>query len=258
MGRVQPHQISQGDPTSNDRFHTSTCPRIPPAGGVGGRGQRRHLGAGLLAMCQWGIPLFLLGVAVDRLAFLPTPVRALILVLIAGVALVQAWRHGWRHLRRFDPARTALKIEDREGGLESLLVSAVQLGESDPPPGTSAALWEATRNRAEDRAQKLEPRKIVNFRSLRVPGLVALALAVVILVMGIVNGPFLVAGLKRIFTPWSTVAYPTKTKLDLGPGDLVVKEGERAEIGIRISGAVPKLARLSLQTGEGDPRGVGA
>ncbi len=80
------------------------------------------------------------------------------------VSLYKAWRHGWRHLRRFDAARTALEVEKQHGGLESLLVTAVQFGKSEPPSGTSAALWDATRSKAEGAARDLEPRKIVNFQ----------------------------------------------------------------------------------------------
>ncbi|MFP6899199.1 MAG: hypothetical protein VCA38_21615, partial [Roseibacillus sp.] len=153
------------------------------------RKQRRHLFAGLLAMCRWGIPLFLLGMAIDRVAYLPTAGRAVILLLLLGVSLYKAWRHGWRHLRRFDAARTALAIEDQHGGLESLLVTAVQFGNSESPSGTSAALWKVTRQNAEGAAGDLQPGKIVDFKKLRIPASVALALAGVMLVFGVVNGP---------------------------------------------------------------------
>jgi hypothetical protein len=74
------------------------------------------------------------------------------------------------------------------------------------------------------------------------------------LVFAVIDGPILTAGLARIFTPWVEIAYPTKTKLDLGVGDLVVKEGDRAQIVIGVSGVVPDKAKLFLRTGEGRPR----
>jgi hypothetical protein len=221
---------------------------------VWSRKQRRHLFAGLLAMCRWGIPLFLLGMAIDRVAYLPTAGRAVILLMLLGVSLYKAWRHGWRHLQRFDAARTALAIEDQHGGLESLLITAVQFGNSESPSGTSAALWKVTRQNAEGAAGDLQPGKIVDFKKLRIPASVVLVLAGLILVFGVVNGPFLAAGLARIFAPWVAIEYPTDTKLDLGQGDLVIKEGDKAKIVIGVSGVVPDKANLYLRTGQGSER----
>ena len=220
------------------------------------RTQRKHLSAGLLALCRWGIPLFFIGMAIDRFAYLPSSARAVGLIILLGVSFYQAWRNGWRHLRRFDPTRAALEIEKQQGGLASLLVTAVQFGQSCPPAGTSESLWNATRRQAEDAVQGLEPRKIVNFRGLRIPVRIAMVFAGLVIAFAIYNGPFLVAGLTRIFTPWVAIAYPTKTHLDLGKGDLVIKEGESARILIGVSGIVPETAELLLRTGDGDPREI--
>ena len=43
---------------------------------VWNRTQQRHFLAGLLALCRWGIPLFLVGMLIDWLAYLATPGRA--------------------------------------------------------------------------------------------------------------------------------------------------------------------------------------
>ncbi len=221
---------------------------------VWNRTQRRHLGAGLLVLCRWGIPLFLAGMVIDWLAYLPTAGRAAVLLALVCVSFYQAWRHGWRHLRGFEPTRTALEIEGQHGGLESLLVTAVHFGRVKPTFGSSESLWEVTRKNAEGAARKLEPHKIVDFKALRIPTYLALALAGVIWVFAMLNGPFLAAGLTRIFTPWVDLAYPTNTQLDLGQGDLVVKEGDRAKIVIGVSGVVPDKANLYLRTGEKSQR----
>ncbi len=217
--------------------------------------QRKHLCAGLLALCRWAIPLFLLGVALDWLIDLPSIVRIVMLAALVGISLYQAWRNGWSRLRGFSATRTALETEKQEGGMESLLVTAVQFGEK-PVEGTSEALWKETRRKAEGTAKDLEPRKIVDFSKLRTPGLVALGLAAVVFVFGLINGPFLSVGLSRIFTPWVSTSYPTNTILDLQTGDLVLKEGDSARIGIEVSGVVPDQATLLLQTGEGEPREI--
>ncbi len=218
------------------------------------RDRRRCLCAGLLALCLWAVPLFLVGMAVDWLAYLPAAGRSAILFVLVAVSFRQAWRHGWRNLRSFDPTRAALEVEDRLGRMESLLVTAVQFGRPGSGTDGSEALREVTRQNAEGAAGRLDPRKLVDFKALRRPACCAAALAGTLAFFAWVNGPFLAAGLTRIFTPWVEVAYPTKTKLDLGPEDLVVKEGDGAEIVVGVSGVVPAHADLYLRTGEGTAR----
>lgn len=239
-------------PTMTDAFPESSIESRLRA--VWRRKQRKHFCAGLLAICRWGIPLFFIGMAIDRFAYLPSAGRVVILVVLVTVSLYEAWKHGWRKLRRYDSTQAALDVETQHGGLESLLVTAVQFGENGATSGSSKELVEATKEKAESAAEGLEPARVVSFRSLRIPLRIAMILVLLVLVFAMYKGPFLNAGLARIFTPWSTIAYPTKTKLDLGSGDLVVKEGERAQLLIGVSGVVPDRATLFLRTGEGSPR----
>jgi len=95
------------------------------------RGQKLHLTAGMLAFCRWAVPLFLAGMAIDWLTDLPAPGRVVILVTLLAVSVYTAWRCGWRHAGAFNATHTALQIEDRHGGMDSLLVTAVQLGEAE-------------------------------------------------------------------------------------------------------------------------------
>ena len=218
------------------------------------RSQRKHFLDGLLAICRWAIPLFLAGMTLDWIAYLPVTGRAIVLLVLVSVCFLQAWRQGWRYLRPFEPTRTALEIEGSLGGLESLLVTAVQFGEDKPMPASSESLRQLTRKNAEVAAKKLEVTKIVDFNALRRPVYVVSALAGIVLIFALNNGPFLAAGLQRIFTPWAQVAYPTDTQIDLGPGELVFKEGDAAEIVIGVSGVVPNHANLFLRTGEASER----
>lgn len=220
------------------------------------RTQFLHLATGFLALCRWAISLFLLGMAVDWMTYMPTPGRAVIMGIVLAVPLYKAWQCGWRHLYSFDATHTALRIEKQHGGLESLLVSAIQLRDSGAVAGASEALRNRTCRLAEEAASDLHPRETVPYQPLRHPGLIALVLGVVIGGFAVVNGPFLEAGLTRIFTPWTTVAYPTRTKIDIGEGDLVVKEGERARIEVGVSGVVPDQAEFYLRTGDGNPREI--
>lgn len=217
---------------------------------------RRHAVAGLLALVAWAVPSFVAAVAIDWFADLPDWLRGCVAVAIVAVSLRAAWRQGWRHLRRFDPSRTAVEVEKHAGGMESLLVTAVQFGRSGASPGTSESMWAVTQRLAEEAAARVSPVEVASFRPLGRAALVALGLAAAVAAWGVVEGPLLRAGATRIFAPWLAAAYPTKTHIDLAEGDLVVKEGDRAEIVATISGVVPEQAVVALETGAGRSRDV--
>ncbi|OYV06595.1 MAG: hypothetical protein CFE26_05430, partial [Verrucomicrobiales bacterium VVV1] len=194
------------------------------------RMQRKHQVSGLLALCRWGVPLFFLGMLIDRYAYLPGIGRAAILLVILTASLRQAWKHGWSKLRPFDSTQTAMEIEEQQGGLNSLLTSGIELARTGASHGTSQALCDETLRQAEEAAVSLKPEKIVSLASLRIPARIAMGLGAAVLLFAAFKGPFLAAGLTRIFAPWVTVAYPTKTKITIGNADLVIKEGSGAQI----------------------------
>jgi len=218
------------------------------------RSQMLHFADGLLAFCHWGIVLFLVAMLLDWLIDLPSPFRIALLAIILGITLYQAWKNGWRNVRRFNAARAALQIEEYHGDLESLLVTAVQFSESKMAPGTSRTLQEVTCRRAEESITDLETQKVVIFSGLRRPLTIGLILAALIVAFSIYNGPFLAAGIARIFPPWSAVAYPTRTQLELDPQKIIVKEGSPTVIKARVLGVIPDNAKLALRTGNGEPR----
>lgn len=220
------------------------------------RRQRNHLGDGFLTLVRWGIPLFLAGMTIDWLADLPAFGRLVLLAVIIALPVFKAWTKAWHKLGTFNASRTAITIEEKEGGLESLLATAVELEENGPTPGTSASLWEATRRQAEEAAKDLNPVKLAPFGNLARPALLALLLGSVILVFGLFNGAFLQAGLNRIFNPWSSASYPTNTIIGTVTETLVIKQGERATLDFSLSGEVPDSATLLLKTGNGDPREI--
>ena len=117
-------------------------------------------------------------------------------------------------------------------------------------------MWEFALRKSEAAAGKIAPSSVVSLQDLKQPLRYVLGLAALIALVAIFNGPFLAAGLGRMFTPWLAISYPTKTKIELGAGDLVIKEGAAAAIEMHFSGVVPKTAKLALQTGEGSPREI--
>jgi len=220
------------------------------------RTQKKHLSVGLLVMSIWAIPIFLIGMLVDRYAFLPSAGRWVILLVLLSVSLYQAWRNGWLRLQRFDSQRSARQIESQQRGLDSLLTTAVQFRDSGATPGTSPSLWQAAFHKAEEASKSLHMADIVSFSTLKRPLRLAVIMAAVIGAVAIINGPFLMAGLTRIFAPWSTVAYPTKTHIKLGERTLILKEGDAAKIEAHLSGDVPESAEFELVTGEGRPKEI--
>lgn len=220
------------------------------------RGQLLYLLDGLLAFVRWAVPMAFAGMAIDWLVYMPTPGRVIMLVTILVVAFYRAWRCGWRHLRRFDARRTALQLEEYHGNLESLLVSALQFREGADYVQGSRALRERACRQAEDAAADVSPKQTVSYRALRRPAIIAASLAGVIALFAAVNGPFLTAGLVRIFAPWTQAKYPTYTQITLEQDHLVIKEGDRAEIRAQLDGVIPDKAVIFVQTGEGRAREI--
>ena len=220
------------------------------------RTQILHLVNGLLRLVSWVGLMFIVAVAIDWLIDIPAVGRGAILITLLFISLSAAWKCGWRNLHGFDATRTALRLESHHGGLESLLVSAVQLRDIQAVAGTSESMREKTIHQANEAAEQLRADEAVPFGVLSRPVAIVLLLCTSIGVFGAVNGPFLTAGLSRIFAPWIAVQYPTYTQLDVASGDLVVKQGTSVQINVRVSGVVPDTAKLLLRTGEGRPREI--
>ena len=220
------------------------------------RSQLLNLTKGVLAFCRWVVLLFVVGVAVDWMAEIPAAGRGLFLIALLAVSCSSAWQSGWRNLRRFNAVQIALQLEHHHGGLESLLVSAVQLRDYPAVVGASESLREMTFRQAEEAASHLRPASAIPFAELRRPAVGVLLLVGLIGCFAAFNGPFLKAGLSRIFTPWLAVEYPTYTRIELGEGDLVVKHGASVRIEARVSGVIPDTAKLLLRTGEGRARKI--
>ena len=220
------------------------------------RSQRKHAIAGLLAFARWFFPLFVAVIIIDRYAYFPGWLRALVAIALLVVALRQALRQGWGKLQGFNATRTAQQVEKANGGMDSLLVTAVEFEERGAAPGTSADMWQLAVGQAQEAAADVEPQKVVKLSDLKKPLQIAGGVVAVLLLIAILNGSFLAAGLGRIFAPWADIAYPTDTQIELGEGELVIKEGAPADVEIKLSGQIPKTAKLAIQTGEGRPREI--
>lgn len=220
------------------------------------RNQIKHVYSALMAFVVWAIPIFLLGVLIDRFAYLPPLARILVLIFLFGVSIYNAWKSGGKFLHRYDAIRSARQIEGHHTVLDSLLTTAVQYRDQGATPGTSTSLWQASLRNAEQAMREIQPSNIVSYGALRRPLQISGIMLLVIAAMAFINGPFLAAGFARIFNPWSNVAYPTKTLIGIDHHKLLVKEGDSAKIEVKLSGSVPENARLELVTGGGKPKEI--
>jgi len=235
------------------------------------REQQLRFTEGALAFVRWGLVLFLAGGFMDWMMsrwFIDVPAagRFALLLVVLGVPLYRAWRAGWKSIRPFNATYAALQIETQKGGMDSLLVTGIQLQNqmalsglsgavtASLVPGVSDALCDLTCRKAEESAGEIDPKDSVRFQSLRRPAIIALIAALFFGVLAVTNGPLLIAGLGRIFAPWLAITYPTSTRLEMAKTDLVVQEGKPVRIAARVLGVVPREAKISLRTGKGRPR----
>jgi hypothetical protein len=222
---------------------------------VWSRRQIRNLLAGAMACFQWLVPLFLLCVLIDWATYMPPEGRIVMLLCILGVSFWQAWRSGWKELRQFNPMYAALQLESHYGNLQSLLISAIQL-RSQPESMGSTSLREHTYDLAEAAAKNLHPSQAVPYKPLQRAGIGAAVMMGALALFAILNGPFLFAGVVRIFAPWIEIEYPTQTQISLQQGELVVREGDSAEVTATIAGVVPERATIYVRTGAGKARAI--
>jgi hypothetical protein len=232
--------------TMNDSMDTTLDSRLRA---VWRREQLLLLTRGGLSAVRWGLALFLTAVLIDWLIDLPSAVRVVILLGVTGGTLFMAWKAGWRGVRRFEPVRTALQVERMKGGMESLLVSAVQLRKSAP----TDALVQLICGKAEKAVETIRPGDAVKFGVLRRPAAIAGAVVLLLIVLSMTAGGLLTAGLGRIFTPWAAIEYPTRTQLTVAEGDFVVREGSPVKIVAQVSKVIPREARIAVRTGTGKP-----
>jgi hypothetical protein len=109
-------------------------------------------------------------------------------------------------------------------------------------------------SRAEQAVTPLQPVDAVDYQALRRPVIIAGLLSLIIGVFAVVNGPLLAVGATRIFAPWTTLPYPTRTQLELASDNMIVQEGGSVQLRANVSGVIPTHARLALRTGTGKSR----
>lgn len=190
-------------------------------------------------------------VALDRWLRLPTAARAVCLILTAGAFLVlMVVRVVRPALRKMSDRRAATRLgrrfpEMREDLLSAVELSAVPSGEQ----GVSRSLILSVIRHIAVRARKIDYRAAVPLRPLLK---VAAALVVVALLFqaAYLSRPEAIRNaLRRLFLPNKSVAFFSYTKLDVQPGDHVIRTGDTVDVLITTSRRLAKVARLEGRSG---------
>lgn len=188
--------------------------------------------------------LILTDLVLDWLLRLPGSARLALLALNAVVLGWTAYARLVRHLRGFDELRTALQVEREYPGLQSLLASGVEFSAGRATQGSSPALMRAVERQAVERTAAMDFGRIVRFRELR--GLAAAAAVGLAVVVGLVIAQpqmFWVLA-NRMVNPYCTLAYPTRTQIEMLTGDITVRASESVAIAARALDEVPEVGIL--------------
>jgi hypothetical protein len=207
-------------------------------------------GVGYLAACI--VLMAFVDLALDWTLDLPATARAVLLVVnVAALAAILYVQVG-RRLARFSAVREALREEAEHAGLESLLVSYLQLDEKTAPEGMSRDMIRSVRRRAEQCAKRLRFGEHLRFARLR-RSLAAGGCAVCVLFAAVLLRPATFGALaRRMLTPYAPCAYPTRTGLEAISGDVVVKRYAAVTAAVRASGEIPQTGTVHVRADNGD------
>ena len=212
----------------------------------------KHTGLLVLRGACWMLAaaggLVLADLLLDWRLDLPGGLR--VALLAANVALLAyvVYRGLLRHLRSYDAVEQALQVEREWPELNGLVVSSVQFGrEDDFAPGVSRELMRAVRRQAARRTTALDFRRATRRIALR-GGAACLLLAVLAMATVVVLKPgFLGILAARMFQPSSTLAYPTRTVIEVLEGPRTVRCGEALTVAARASGEVPERGQVFIR-----------
>jgi hypothetical protein len=206
---------------------------------------------GLCFVLIWLTAFAVVNFLVDWLFQLPGKGRVALLAVDGIILLWVIWSRWLRFVRRYDPLRLALHVEKRHPELLSLLVSYVQLQTPRDDETVSRHLLQAMRAQAVDVTRKLDFREILSYAELRRIFIASACLLVMSACASMAWTEHLRTFLGRMLDPNSNLSYPTRTRID-PVRDVIVRQGEAAEIRIRAGGGVPADGTLMLQAEKGD------
>jgi hypothetical protein len=151
-----------------------------------------------------------------------------------------------------------LRLERCYPDLSGRLVTAVELADPDrlARSGASVDLYRQVASAAESMAPGLDPAPVVPARPYLRRSMAGLCIIVGALLGSIAITDGLGIGLRRLFAPWSAVAWPYKTQISIdGETPILVRRGGSLELTGRIGGRIPETGTLRVWSGstEGTP-----
>lgn len=208
---------------------------------------------GIFHLCIAIAVLFAADFGIDWTLNLSGPGRIVLLTVNLLILLAVAYVRWLRHVRRYDPLRTALEVETCYPQLKSILVSYVQLrNRVHRDECISASLVRAMCSQAADVTTPIDFGKIVQFRTLK-PLFYVCALVLLAFGLTVWQGSALVeVFLGRMLHPTSRLRYPTKTIFEPLTQDAVVQEGRMFSPGALAGGEIPKEAVLTIRPEDGE------
>ena len=189
-----------------------------------------------------------LAIAADRLLRLEPTMRLTALIAIA--ALLAGAIIYWvllPLLARITNLDAAIRVGRHHPGMQEDLVTAVELTQADET-GISAGLVHRVLTDVSRQAEgRVDYRRAVPLRPLMV------AVAIFATVGGTLSAAYALRpeaisnALARIFKPNSGIPFFSYTKLNVEPGDQVVRMGDSATVRIALGGEIPESARLETR-----------
>jgi len=192
-------------------------------------------------------------VALDRWLHLGSLPRMIFLGLTAGAAAVLLLTRVLRPaLRKMTDRRAAAGLGARFPKMKEDLVSAVELNRiQDAEHGVSRSLIASVIRRVAARAARIDYRAAVPVRPLLKAAAVALIVAALFEAAYLSRPEAIQNALHRLFRPDKPVSFFSYTKLNVEPGDHVIRTGDACEVLIRTSGRRATAARLEARNVSG-------
>lgn len=207
-----------------------------------------HLrGMGFLVPCLVG--LFLFDLLVDWLFNLPGALR--LVLMLANLAVIGwvCYRQWLTHLRRYDATRVSLQVERLHPDLNNLLVSYVQFDGDAPSAHGSPQMIQVVRAQAMKVSTALDFSGIVNFLTLRKLLIISGSVLCLFLASSVVAGEYYVILMGRMLNPFTSLTYPTRTRIEEITGPVAIKQGDKVELAARVSWEVPDQGSLHVKFG---------
>lgn len=204
-------------------------------------------GLGYILVCIVG--LILADLLIDWQFLLPGYGRLALLLINIGILGWVFYKQWLRYLKRYDPFRIALQVEEKHPELKSALVSYIQLDES-LDPSISAQLIRATRRQAVRIGERLNFGVIASLRELIRPSILAGCAAILFVLISLSWPQFISILFYRMVNPSANLTYPTRTRIEFITGDIIVRHGEPVEIAAQCGGEIPKEGELYVQFDE--------